>query len=239
MSGPAGQPEIGVWGCGRMGSALARALAVAGQPVVVATGRPGRAATTLAGVPGCRATDPDSMLRQATMVLLALPFPVALHALRGPAGRIGAGRTLVDMTNPALGAGQPQNAVLGTGDTLPPSMSGGELIAHAASGWRVAKAFNTLSADALTHWPADGGPVCVPVASDHPSGRREVFELVLRLGLHPVDAGGIASSREMEAMAVLFARISSRHRLRGQIGIHIGRSDRVATVGEVPCPVSR
>jgi predicted dinucleotide-binding enzyme len=44
--------------------------------------------------------------------------------------------------------------------------------------------------------------VCVPVAGDDADAKLTVARLVGRLGLRPVDAGGIASSRYLERLAV-------------------------------------
>jgi 8-hydroxy-5-deazaflavin:NADPH oxidoreductase len=199
---------VGIVGAGRMGRALACALAAVGEPVLLSTGR--QAASAAPPGPYGEPVPLETMWRGAGVVLLALPFPVALELVRGPAGRAGADRTLVDVTNPRLlpgGVWQPR--------------SGGELIAGAARTWRVAKAFNTVPADALGACRLAGLPISVPVAGE-PVARAEASELARRLGFDPVDAGDITASGELESLAVLLLRISTAHRLRGRIGIHVG-----------------
>lgn len=80
---------------------------------------PGPAAGSGVGLPvSCQRVSLAEVWRRATTVLVALPFPAALELISGPAGAAGAGRTLIDVTNPAF-----------TNTALPPGRSGGELIA--------------------------------------------------------------------------------------------------------------
>lgn len=199
--------NVGIIGTGPMGLALARGLRSAG--LAVRLGRVGRrrgAGTDQHGLDGL-----DGLLHWATTVILAVPFPVALALARGPLGTRGDGRTLVDVTNPEMA----QSA------SAPPGRSGGEAIAEAAPGWRVAKAFNTVSAALIDQLPHCPGPVSLPVASDHGLALRDVFALAEALGFAPLDAGGIDSSRHLESLAALLRQISARHDRAGRITIHI------------------
>lgn len=201
---------VGIVGHGRMGRALGQVLAAAGIPVRVC-GRPDRGAATPV-VPGCRTANLEDIMRDESIVLLAVPFPTALTLASGVFGRVGGGRTLVDLTNPDMGSG----------GALRGDRGGGELIAAAARSWRVAKAFNTVSADLLSHRTITHEPISLPVATDHPAARRDVFAIARTLGFQPVDAGGIRNSRHLESLAVLLRTVSNRHRLRGRVTIHIG-----------------
>lgn len=196
---------IGIIGAGRMGLALARAITAAGDQVLLVKGRQRRC---LGGNP---AAPLGELRRRASTVLLALPFPVALELMSGPAGQIGAGRTLIDVTNPAFA----------TGVALPPGRSGGELIADAASTWQVVKAFNAVPAKEVAARYLYDRPVSVPVAGALPA-KTDAFALARRLGFEPLDAGGIGASRELEALALLLSRISTAHGLHGRVAIHIG-----------------
>ncbi|MBG0566092.1 NADPH-dependent F420 reductase [Actinoplanes aureus] len=193
---------VGIIGAGRMGTALARALTAAGVPTALCTARDSPESTL------------DHLLRHTRIVLLALPFPVALGLVSGPVGRCGGGRTLIDATNPGFCRDR----------MVPPGLSGGEIIAAAANGWRTVKAFNTVAADHLAATRIGGSRVTMPVAGPA-EAKPAVFELAARLGFDPLDAGGIESSREMEDLAVLMARISTAYGLHGRIGIRIGELD--------------
>jgi predicted dinucleotide-binding enzyme len=194
---------VAIVGGGAMGRALAGALAATGVPAPVIPGRPA-AATAV--------TRADPVLPCAPVVVLAVPFPAALTLVRGRLSGLGGGRILVDLTNPGLGPGS----------LAPPPCSGGEVLAAAASGWRVVKAFNTVPAALLRCHEMHGYPVSVPLAGDDPDAKARVSELIWRLGFAAVDAGGIGASRELEALAVLLRRISGHNGLRGHVGIHIG-----------------
>jgi predicted dinucleotide-binding enzyme len=103
----------------------------------------------------------------------------------------------------------------------PLDRSGGERIAEAASGWRVAKAFNTVSAKVIEQVPRCRSPVSLPVASDHDLALRDVFVLAEALGLDPLVVGGIDSSRHLESLAVLLRQISTRNRSGGRVTAYI------------------
>jgi predicted dinucleotide-binding enzyme len=204
---------VGIVGAGRMGCAIARAVAASGEPVLLARSRPGGGVRGGPLPVGCRQVSLAEVWRRASTVLVALPFPGALELMSGPAGAVGAGRTLIDVTNPAF-----------TNTTLPPGRSGGELIAEAASSWQVAKAFNTVPATQFAACRLQGEPVTVPVAGGW-SAKVVAFPLARRLGFAPVDAGQIDASRELESLAALLARISDTNGLHGRIAIHIGQPE--------------
>ncbi|MFI5495983.1 NADPH-dependent F420 reductase [Actinoplanes sp. NPDC051859] len=207
---------VGIIGAGRMGTALAHALAAAAIPTALCTARHGRGPRSVP--PESTPATLDFVLRHTGPVLLALPYPVAAGLMSGPAGRCGGGRTLIDATNPGFCRDR----------VVPPGLSGGELIAAAASGWRTVKAFNTVAAEHLAATRIDGGAVTLPVAGP-PDAKPAVFDLARRLGFDPLDAGGIEGSRELEALAVLMARVSAAHGLHGRIGIRIAEPDRAPT----------
>jgi predicted dinucleotide-binding enzyme len=210
---------VGVIGAGRMGSACARAVAaVTTVPVLVCSGRP--AGSPRRWVPdSCVAATLSEVLGGCAPVLLAVPFAAALVLMSGPAGRGGAGRTLIDATNP----GEPVGA----------GRSGGERIAAAAPSWHVVKAFNTVPAAQMGACLLDGEPIAVPLAGSAPA-KADAADLARRLGFTPYDAGGIEGSRELESLAVLLMRLSATHDMRGCIGIRIGRPHgATAAIGSV------
>lgn len=191
---------VAIVGAGRMAGALSRSLARAGIDAPMIDAR-----TVPAGLPPAR------------LVLLAVPFTAALDLVRGPLAGRGGGRILIDVSNPARDEES----------RIPAGSSGGEVLAVAAPGWRVVKALNTVPARIFDTHRLLGLPVTVPVAGDDDEARDQVAVLVRRLGFAAVDTGGIAASREIEALALLLMRISGRQGLHGEIGIHIGRTTRV------------
>ncbi|MFI7025959.1 NADPH-dependent F420 reductase [Micromonospora sp. NPDC049900] len=153
----------------------------------------------------------EGLLPWASVVILAVPFPIALAMAGGPLGGHGDGRTLVDVTNPTMTPLDPGGV----------GRSAGERIAEAAPGWRVAKAFNTVPAALIAQIPGVRRPISLPVASDHASAVGDVFALAGALGFAPIDAGGIATSRHLESLAVLLRQISVRHPGAGRVTIHV------------------
>jgi predicted dinucleotide-binding enzyme len=210
---------VGVIGAGRMGRAVAVTIATAtAEPTLVCSGRSSGRPVELPQL--CTAATLDEVLESCRIAVLALPFPVAVALVSGSAGRRGNGRTLIDTTNPGLCPGS---------IVPPPWRSGGELLAAAAPGWHVVKAFNAVAAEQMGACRLDGGQVAVPVAGA-PCARAEAAELASRLGFEPLDAGGIESSRELESLARLLVLVSSAQGMHGRIGIRIGRPQQPGVV---------
>lgn len=207
---------VGIIGRGRMGSALARALAAHGRPVLIAgRGDPARPPDPFAPYPGIRPVPTGAVVAGADLVVLMLPFAAAVELAL--AGRLddGRGRTVIDATNPPTIGAAPSA----------PAGSGGRLLAELLPQWRVVKALNTVPAGMLDEPVLDGRPVTVPLAGDHPAAKAEVSALVRRLGFAPVDVGGIDCAPALESLANLLMAISSRHALRGRIGFQVALAE--------------
>ncbi|MGW4500102.1 NADPH-dependent F420 reductase [Micromonospora sp. NPDC004336] len=213
---------VGIIGRGRMGSALARALAAHGRPVLIAgRGDPARLPGTLAPHPGIRPVPTRAVVAGADLLVLMLPFAAAVEMAL--AGRLddGRGRTVIDATNPpAAASGLPA-----------PAGSGGRLLAELLPRWRLVKAFNTVPAGMLGDPVVDGRPVTVPLAGDHPGAKAEASALVRRLGFAPLDVGGIDRAPALESLADLLMAISSRHALRGRIGFQVAVAEPLTALG--------
>ncbi|MFG3423618.1 NADPH-dependent F420 reductase [Micromonospora sp. NPDC048063] len=212
---------VGIIGRGRMGSALARALAAHGGPVLIAgRGDPVRPPDPFAPYPGIRSVPTGAVVAGADLVVLMLPFAAAVELAL--AGRLddGRGRTVIDATNP------PQAGVAPPA----PAGSGGRLLAELLPQWRVVKALNTVPAGMLDEPVLDGRPVTVPLAGDHPPAKAQVSALLRRLGFAPVDVGGIDRAPALESLADLLMAISSRHALRGRLGFQVALAEPPAAV---------
>jgi predicted dinucleotide-binding enzyme len=216
---------VGIIGRGRMGSALARALAAHGRPVLIAgRGDPARPPDPFAPYPGIRPVPTGAVVAGADLVVLMLPFAAAVELAL--AGRLddGRGRTVIDATNPPTAGAAPPA----------PAGSGGRLLAELLPQWRVVKALNTVPAGMLGEPVLDGRPVTVPLAGDHPTAKAEVSALVRRLGFAPVDVGGIDRAPALESLADLLMAISSRHALRGRIGFQVALAEPPAAMDGGP-----
>ncbi|MGB3375276.1 MAG: NAD(P)-binding domain-containing protein [Microbacterium sp.] len=125
------------------------------------------------------------------LVVLAVPYSVAASVV-GAYGNALAGKVIIDITNPY----SPEPGALVT----PAGSSGAQEITKLLpAGTTVVKAFNTLVGQVL----ARGGSRDTFVASDDPAAKERVSEFITSLGLRPLDVGGLAMARNLEATGTL------------------------------------
>ncbi|MET7639472.1 NAD(P)-binding domain-containing protein [Streptomyces sp. NPDC005438] len=190
--------RIGVLGTGNMADALATHWVRAGHEVAVGgrdAHRAERLAARLGG--GARAVG----LREAAgfgrdAVLAALPFGAGAEVVRDLRPAL-EGRVLVDCSNPV----GPGFRLLTEGGP-----SAARLLAEAAPGAHVVKAFNLCHEDVWRMRPPvfDGRPLAVPVCGDDGTALARVRELVRDVGCEPVAGGGLERAGLLEATAALF-----------------------------------
>lgn len=177
--------RIGTLGNGLMAEALAGQWAREHE-VMVGGRDPGRAKEL-----GRRLGAQAGTLQEATtfgdVLLLALPAEVAVDAVRGL--DIAQGQILIDCTN----AINQQDFTLAE-----PAMA--ERIARAVPQAHVVKAFN-LAADTVWRHPPEG--LAVPLCGDDSTALAQVSQLIRALGCEPVQAGGLARAKLLEATAAL------------------------------------
>jgi NADPH-dependent F420 reductase len=106
-----------------------------------------------------------------------------------------AGKVVVDIANPL-------NATY-DGLATAPDSSSAEEVAHAVSGAKVVKAFNTTYAGTLLTGEVDGQPLDVFIAGDHADANDKVAQLIKDAGMRPVDTGPLSRAREIEGMQLL------------------------------------
>jgi predicted dinucleotide-binding enzyme len=131
----------------------------------------------------------------ADVVVLALPYAAAEEVAAAYRDEL-AGKVVVDISNPVDFA---------TFDSLvvPAGTSAAELIAAAAPGARVVKAFNTTFAGNLVTGEAGGAPLDVFIAGDDGDAKQAVADLAVSGGLRPIDAGALKRARELEGFQFL------------------------------------
>ncbi|MFG1623667.1 NADPH-dependent F420 reductase [Kribbella sp. NPDC049227] len=177
--------RIGTLGNGLMAEALAGQWAREHE-VMIGGRDPGRA-SELARRVGARAGTLQEATTFGDVLLLALPAEAAVDAVG--ALDVPPGRILIDCTN----AIDQQNFTLAVSAVA-------ERIARAVPHVHVVKAFN-LAADTVWHHPPEG--LAVPLCSDDPTALAQVSRLVRALGCEPVQAGGLARAKLLEATAAL------------------------------------
>ena len=186
--------SVSVIGIGNMGSAIAGIAAKAGAAVQVVA-RDAEKAAALAGETGATASTFGEALR-GDIVVLAVPYGAVDDVIGAYRDQLD-GRIVVDITNPV-------DFATFDGLVVPAESSAASVIANAAPGAKVVKAFNTNFASTLgTGTVADAAPTTVLVAGDDTEAKQAVVDLVRAAGLRAEDAGGIKRARELEAIGFL------------------------------------
>ncbi|MER7174124.1 NADPH-dependent F420 reductase [Streptomyces mesophilus] len=189
--------RIGVLGTGNMADALATQWARAGHEVTLGGRDPVKArrlAERIGG--GAQAGGLRGAAQFGDVWLAALPFGAGAEVVRTVRAEL-AGKVLVDCSNP-VGPGFRLRTERGP--------SAAQLLAEAAPGARVVKAFNLCHEDVWRMRPPvfDGRPLAVPVCGDDEEALTSVRALVRDVGCAPVAGGGLERAGLLEAAAALF-----------------------------------
>jgi 8-hydroxy-5-deazaflavin:NADPH oxidoreductase len=189
--------NIAVIGTGNVGSALGSSLARAGHDVTFA-GRDAEKASRVASVAGGSAAGVVEAVRDADVVVLAVPFG-AVASVTAAIAPVIAGKVVIDTTNPL----KADYSGLATGD----GPSGAELVAAALPDAKVVKAFNTLFAGNQADPMASGTTLDALYATDEDAARATLVEIATSIGFRPVYVGPLAAARELESLAWLNIRL--------------------------------
>lgn len=202
------EATVGIFGNGVVGVALARGFAAQGWQVVFGTRdvNGGKTREALAQVPGATAASFADAAAASELVVVALPWSGVREGLEAAGAPRLAGKIVIDATNPLdFSQGTPQLAI-GFTD------SAGETVQRLLPQSRVVKAFNTIAAAHMVNPRfADGTPDMFIAGDDEPA-KREVAQLLQSFGWRePIDMGGIAASRLLEAVAMTWISYAIRH----------------------------
>lgn len=200
--------EIAVIGAGGQGTALGAALEKAGHRVTYGVRDP-----STDRVAGSRTAAVVDAARLGDVVAIVVPtwhLEGLLTTLRTVDLR---GKIVLDVTNPLT----PEK-----GWARGFSTSNAELVRDSLPGARVVKAFNTVFAA----WLRDGGRAFGQqltgfVASDEAEAKQTVLQLVAQVGLDPVDAGGLAMARLLEAAGVMLVQFGGFTTLGWDLGLRL------------------
>lgn len=181
--------RIGIIGAGAIGSAIARALASANIDAVIANSRGPASLASLETELGShiKAVTVEEAAR-SDIVFLAVNWskiPAAVRDLPSWQGRI-----VIDANNP-IEAPAFRPFDLG-------GRTSSEVVADLLPGARVVKAFNHLRPALLSSDPgAEGGHRVLFVAGDDAAAKKEVAQLIGRLGFFALDIGPLADGGKM------------------------------------------
>jgi len=184
-----------------MGSALGRALNVAGHTVTVTARDPAHAEQVAGELKVAVAASHREAVQDADMVMLAVPSKAVAAVVEDLDGLLGEA-IVVDLTNPS---GPDREEILRGSASL------AEAILLLAPGTRVVKAFNTVFAHRLNDPVVDGVPLDGFYAGDDPEAKQVVAGLLAEMGFRPVDTGELLTARVLELMAFLNIDLNLRH----------------------------
>jgi len=186
--------DIAIIGAGNVGTALATSFVRAGHSVVI-TSRDPEDAGSVAAATGARVAGSNvEAVAGASIVVLATPFASAPEIAAEIRDAV-RGATVVDATNRmSFGA---------EGPAIDTTTSNAEELAALLPDAHVVKAFNTLFASHQNDPIADGVRLDGYVAADDAAAKALVLELVVSIGLDPVDVGPLARARQLEGLAFL------------------------------------
>lgn len=195
----AGQAEtVAVIGTGDMGDSLGPRLADLGYRVVYGSRTPDSEKVTALVARtghGASATTAREAAQQGDYILTLVPWP-PMESLAQNLGKLD-GKIIVDVSMPfRQGAdGYPEKLV---------ETSSAEMIQGWNPGARVVKAWATLGSQVIDEPLVEGGPVSVPLASDHKAAKEKVARIVAAMGMDPVDFGPLRMAREIESMQMIY-----------------------------------
>lgn len=157
------------------------------------------------------ASDVGTVVRDAAVVILAVPWTAAERAVKS-LGSLD-GKILVDVTNPV--------AADFSGLVELPGTSGAEKIAGGAPQARVVKAFNTVGNNVMDD-PAFGtNRASMLVAGDDSGAKSVVMNLASEIGFEPTDAGPLNMARYLEAFAWVWITLAVKQGLGREIAFQL------------------
>jgi len=198
-SSPSQKEVIAILGTGDMGDSFGPRLADLGYEVVYGSRNP-KSERVIALVEktgnGASAATNDVAAQKADIVFLALPWE-PMEQIITSFGDM-EGKIIIDLSWPAAkfaDDGYLQMIV---------ESSGAELIQEWIPKAMVVKAFGTTGTNVIDDPNDAGGPVTIPIASDHRHAKEVTARIAAELGLDPVDAGPLRMARNIEAMMELY-----------------------------------
>ncbi|TSC31961.1 NADP oxidoreductase [Corallococcus sp. Z5C101001] len=198
--------KISILGAGRVGGALARALAGKKHELTVGTLAPAKTAAAWEG-PAVRHAPVEVAASASPLVIHATPGDTALGTLTGLREQL-QGKVLLDVSNATvrLPNGLP-------GGLAHPGTSLGEKLQEALPETRVVKSLNTMLFSVMTAPGALSTPPTAFMSGDDDGAKGQVAALLGELGWRPewiLDLGGIETARATEAMILVVPHVIRR-----------------------------
>ena len=192
------QETIAIIGTGDLGDSLGLRFAKLGYTVVYGSRNPEsdrvKALVASTGNGASAATQKEAAER-GDIIFLPIPWP-AMETVAQSLGNLD-GKIVVDVSGS-----------WSQGDDGYPEVSVGpsraELIQQWIPGAKVVKGLGTMGSNIIDNPATAGGPVTIPVASNHRDAKERVAQLVDELGFDPVDFGPLRMARLIEALQTIY-----------------------------------
>jgi 8-hydroxy-5-deazaflavin:NADPH oxidoreductase len=185
--------HLGIVGAGKLGTTLARAAVAAGYDVAISGSGPADDIELTVDVlaPGARASTTDEVVRDADIVVLAVP----MHRFRELPSDLFAGKILVDATNywQPVDGDDPELTTAADGTSM--------IVQERFPSARVVKSLNQLGYHQLEENRRSEGArdrIAIGAAGDDRAAVDRVMRLIDRLGFDPVDAGPLKNGLALE-----------------------------------------
>lgn len=211
----AATPVIGIFGAGKVGTALARLLLTAGHDVHI-TGSPRQSALELlvdVVAPGARVATPDELISASDVIIVAVPFSKSDTV---PWNRFD-GHIVID----AMNYWPPIDGLLDRIENDERSTS--EIFAARNPRMRLVKSLNHLGYHEMEDDPAPAGDAlrrALAVVSDDGDARAVVATIIDAIGFDPVDGGALANGRVLQPGFDVFGRELNANELERLMGVH-------------------
>ncbi len=203
--------KIGIIGTGRIGGALARYWAMAGNEVFVSSRHPEELKSLVAQLgPHAHAGTPSEAAAFGQVILVSVPYAAMPQLGQDLASQL-AGKIILDTSNPVErrdGAMARSALQLGAGVAT----------ARFLHDSRVVRAFNCIPAAVLAS-QSNRQPerIAIPIGGDDPRALRVAERLVREAGFDPVVVGSLASTRQFDLGGPLASGQLTALQLRGRI----------------------
>jgi hypothetical protein len=199
--------KIGILGTGDVGKALGKGFLALGHEVKMgareASNEKAAAWVKESGAKASQGTFADAA-EFGEIVVLATLGAANASVLQATGDKL-KGKILIDATNPLdFSKGFPPSLAISGTD------SGGEEVQRLAYGAHVVKAFNTVGNALMFKPQMAGGPPTMFIAGDDAEAKKKVGSLLADFGREVCDLGGIASSRYLEAMCMVWVLHASK-----------------------------
>jgi predicted dinucleotide-binding enzyme len=205
-NGRLAESRVGVLGSGEVGRRLAAGFGSRGHDVMIGSRDPakGELREWLSGDgAGIKAGTFTEVAAHGELLVLAVLGDAAEDAIAEAGAEHFSGKVVIDAMNPLdFSGGFPPKLSISGEDSL------GERVQRALPDAKVVKAFNTIgNAYFVDPRFSDGEPTML-IAGDDEAAKRTVGDVLADFGWSDVvDIGGIAGSRELEAICIVWVKI--------------------------------